>query len=187
MMMSSCRSGARFAAVSVIALLLGPGGCRGDGAERDDPDAAESASREGVVDLTIAEVEGRDEYTFGRVSGVVADKAGRIYVADGSANEVRVFGADGRFVHRIGRAGQGPGEFDGPCCLALRDDDHTLWVRDGGNARYMAFTLGDTGATYRTAVRMAHTDVNRWAPVSFDAAGNLIDVGSAARMAGVIS
>src|SRR5688500_8726079 len=153
----------------------------------DAPDATTVESREAVVELAIREVEGRDEYTFGRVSGTVADGRGRIYVADALANEVRVFGADGAFLYRIGRAGQGPGEFDSPCCLALRDDDRTLWVRDGGNARYLAFTLGDTAATCRIAVRMAHTDVNRWAPVGFDSAGNLIDIGTLARRGGEIS
>jgi hypothetical protein len=138
----------------------------------------EGEAREAVVDLTLAEGEGADERTFGRVSGVVVDQRGRIYVADASANEVRVFAPDGRFLYRIGRQGQGPGEFDGPCCLALRDDDRTLWVRDGGNARYTTFNLGDSGAVYRSAIRMAHTDINRWAPVTFDQVGNLIDIGS---------
>ena len=173
-------------AFGILLSALTVSGCeRSDGAGEatDDP----SAAREGVIDLTIREVEGRDEYTFGQVSGVVADRAGRVYVADASANDVRVFGPDGRFAYRIGRAGQGPGEFDGPCCLALRDDDRTLWVRDGGNARYMAFTVDDSGATYRRSLRMAHTDVNRWATLSFDAAGNLIDVGSVTRAADAVS
>ena len=168
-----------------VALLftIALGAC--DGGASPEPATAES--REAVVELAIREVEGRDEYTFGRVSGTAVDGTGRIYVADALAHEVRVFGRDGAFLYRIGRAGQGPGEFDGPCCLALRDDDRTLWVRDGGNARYVAFTLGDTEATYRTAIRMAHTDVNRWAPVGFDAAGNLIDIGTLARRGGEVS
>jgi hypothetical protein len=169
-------------AISILPMLIAVAGCRGT--EDSAPGEAASASsgpREGIVDLTITDTSGREEYTFARVGGVVADKSGRIYVADASSNDVRVFGPDGRFIYRIGRAGQGPGEFDGPCCLALRDDDRTLWVRDGGNARYMAFTLGDTSAAYRTAVRMAHTDVNRGAPLGFDRAGNLIDIGSLPR------
>ena len=176
---SALRPVIRSAALLTIVL----GGC--SGGESDDPPTAES--REGVVDLTIAEMEGRDEYTFARVSGVVADARGRIYVADSDADDIRVFGPDGTFLYRVGRKGQGPGDFDGPCCLALRDDDRTLWVRDGGNARYQAFSLTDTAATYRAAVRMAHTDVNRFAPLTFDEAGNLIDVGTMARQGGVIS
>lgn len=176
-MMNRRRSRMCTSLIPVMAVLTASWACAGDGA----PDPAAAESREGVVDLVIAETEGREENTFGRISGVVADGDGRIYVADAPANEIRVFAPDGRFLYRIGRKGQGPGEFDGPCCLALRDDDPTLWVRDGGNARYMAFTLGDSAATYRLSVRMAHTDVNRWAPVGFDSAGNLIDVGTLAR------
>ena len=152
-------------------------------ADRDasgDGTAESAATREGVIDLTISE-SGGEESTFGRVGGVVVDRKGRIYVADNPANEIRVFGPDGRFLYRMGRKGQGPGEFDGPCCMALRDDDRTLWVRDGGNGRYVAFTLGDSGGTHRMNVKMAHGDVNRWAPLGFDPAGNLIDVGTIPR------
>ncbi|HEX7051094.1 MAG TPA: 6-bladed beta-propeller [Longimicrobiales bacterium] len=48
---------------------------------------------------------------FGRIGNVIADAAGRIYVADAIAHEVRVFGPDGALVRRIGREGGGPGEF----------------------------------------------------------------------------
>src|SRR5688500_5793193 len=103
-MISSCRFSARATAMSVLALLLATGGCRGGDGDHAGKDAR-AGVREGVVDLTIAEVEGKDEYTFGRISGVAVDKAGRIYVADGQSNDVRVFGPDGRFIYRIGRAG----------------------------------------------------------------------------------
>jgi len=41
-----------------------------------------------------------------------SDSNGRIYVSDVKANEVLVFDKDGRFVRKIGRTGQGPGEFN---------------------------------------------------------------------------
>jgi sugar lactone lactonase YvrE len=157
-----------------VVLILAVVSCRAEDSSRE-PDADH---RQGIVELALGESDGPEEYTFARVSGLVADRRGRIYVADFSAHSVRVFDPGGRFLYRIGRKGQGPGEFSGPCCLALRDDDRTLWVRDGGNARYTSFTLGDTGAVYRSAIRMAHGDVNRFAPLGFDASGNLIDVGA---------
>ena len=179
---------AAFAGACLSSILLVA--CTAVDGTADDAPAAEA--REGIVEHTIdesaaGEGDSSDAYIFARVSGMVTDGKGRLYVADSRTEDVRVFGADGRFLHRIGRKGQGPGEFDGPCCLALRDDDRTLWVRDGGNARYVAFSLADTGATYRSSVRMAHTDVNRWAPVSFDPAGNLIDIGTLARQSEAIS
>jgi hypothetical protein len=41
-----------------------------------------------------------------------ADSNGRIYVSDVKAGQVFVFEKDGRFVTKIGRPGQGPGEFN---------------------------------------------------------------------------
>jgi hypothetical protein len=136
----------------------------------------ESTTLHGTVDLSIGEVDGADEYTFARIGGITVDSGGRIFAVDNGAHTVRVFGPDGRFRFSIGRRGQGPGELNEPCCVALRGD--TLWVRDNGNNRYVLYTVGDTAAVYGASVRMAHTDVNRWAPVTFDSAGNVIDIGS---------
>lgn len=52
--------------------------------------------------------------------GIVADPAAeRVYIADGAAKRVAVFDAAGRFLRALGRAGEGPGEFQGPGALAL--------------------------------------------------------------------
>jgi hypothetical protein len=51
---------------------------------------------------------------FGNPRGIAFDSRGRIYVADGDANHLKVFGPDGKFIRTIGRKGQGPGEFNGP-------------------------------------------------------------------------
>ena len=134
------------------------------------------------VDLTIGEEDGADEYTFARLGGLAVDSGGRMFVVDNGAHTVRVFGADGKFRYAIGRQGQGPGELIEPCCIALRGD--TLWVRNNGNNRYELFVVGDTGATPMTSVRMAHRDQNRWAPVTFDPAGNVIDIGLAPSVPG---
>jgi hypothetical protein len=149
--------------------------CRGG---EDAADADEAAtSLHGEVELAIGEVDGAEEYTFARIGGLAVDSGGRMFVVDNDAHTVRVFAPDGKFRYAIGRRGQGPGELMEPCCPALRGD--TLWVRDGGNARYDVYTVGDTAATYLTGVRMAHRDANRWAPVTFDPSGNVIDIGSA--------
>ncbi|HJP55537.1 MAG TPA: 6-bladed beta-propeller [Gemmatimonadales bacterium] len=47
-------------------------------------------------------------------TGAVIDPAGRLYVADQSPTEIKVFGRDGRLVRTIGRDGDGPGEFRSP-------------------------------------------------------------------------
>jgi hypothetical protein len=56
---------------------------------------------------------GEDESgtTFGSVAGAVRLSDGSVVVADGKANELRLFDAAGRLVRPIGRRGAGPGDF----------------------------------------------------------------------------
>ena len=42
---------------------------------------------------------------------IAVDGAGRIYVSDSKPEIIKVFGSDGKFLHTIGREGEGPGEF----------------------------------------------------------------------------
>jgi hypothetical protein len=128
------------------------------------------------VVVEIGDDGGSDEYLFGSVIGVARDSLGRIFVADAQASEVRAFGPDGRFLFRVARKGAGPGEVETPCCLTL-DEAGRLWVRDGGNGRYQAYRLEADGAVYQYQIRFQHSDRNFWAPVTFDTAGRLVDVG----------
>ena len=54
---------------------------------------------------------GGPELQFNRISGVVRLSSGSIAVADRGSGEIRVFAQDARFLRRVGRRGQGPGEF----------------------------------------------------------------------------
>jgi hypothetical protein len=83
-----------------------------------------------------AEAEG--PYQFGQIVGMATDAAGRVYILDRQAQDVRVFTRDGEFVRTIGRPGQGPGEFRQANGLTF-DPDGRLWVVDPGNSRYSAF------------------------------------------------
>ena len=80
-----------------------------------------------------------DEYIFGDVTSVAADRHGRIYVADRLSPSVRVFGSDGGFMAWIGREGEGPGEFMWPVDV-LPAADGRLFVR---GQRITAFAAGD--------------------------------------------
>jgi hypothetical protein len=113
---------------------------------------------------------------FGRVAGLIEDSAGRIYVADYQAGEVRVFASDGQHLYSFGGKGAGPGELSGPCCLAWAPDG-SLWIRDGGNQRYSGFQVEDSSAIFLSSLTMAHADYSYFAPVTFTADGDLIDVG----------
>ena len=129
-----------------------------------------------TVDVTIGVADGPDEYVFGRIVGVVTDSLGRVFAADMQASEVRVFDSVGEFLFTIGRRGAGPGEFDGPCCLAF-DPRGRLWVRDTRNARYNVYVVGETSAEYVDLRRMAHGGGGFTQAITFDPQGNLIDVG----------
>jgi hypothetical protein len=82
--------------------------------------------------LRLGALEGGPE-EFGRIRSLLADGAGRIYVAETMTNEVRVFSPEGTHVRTFGRRGQGPGEFSSLYSLAWMGDD--LVAMDPGNAR----------------------------------------------------
>lgn len=63
-------------------------------------------------ELSIGEAEGREEYMFSQVGGIVVDEEERIYVADLKETHIKVFTKDGEYLKTIGRKGQGPGEFE---------------------------------------------------------------------------
>jgi hypothetical protein len=61
--------------------------------------------------LQIGALEGPAELQFTEVVGAVRLRDGRIVVADRGSSELRIFGLDGVFLNRVGRRGEGPGEF----------------------------------------------------------------------------
>lgn len=70
---------------------------------------------------------------FGKVNSVGLSPAGDLFVADQFDHEIKVFGLDGRLRMRIGREGQGPGEFRSLYSLAWVGT--TLLVLDMRNRR----------------------------------------------------
>lgn len=73
---------------------------------------------------------------------LAVDDAGRIYVTDAKPAIIKVFAPDGRFLHTIGREGEGPGEFK-VAYLAVQGTN--LVVHDPGIARTSVF---DTSGTF---------------------------------------
>ena len=72
-----------------------------------------------ILDASFEEVyrvgawDGEDWETFGRVKRVAFDPSGNLYILDTQAARIVVVDRDGAFVRQFGRAGGGPGEFDG--------------------------------------------------------------------------
>ena len=61
--------------------------------------------------LLVGELDGPEDYLFGRIASVARDGAGNLVVADSRAGEIRVFDARGRHLRTFGGMGEGPGEF----------------------------------------------------------------------------
>ena len=65
-----------------------------------------------VPSVRIGMLEGPEEYVFGRLAGTLLLPGDSILVADATAHELRLFDPGGKFVRKIGRHGEGPGEFN---------------------------------------------------------------------------
>ncbi len=87
-----------------------------------------------VEDLRIGSLESAGPDLFGEIAGFDVDPAGRVWVLEGQAQEIRVFDAAGRHVRTVGRKGGGPGEFQGAVHAQFGPDGH-LWVMDPQNNR----------------------------------------------------
>ena len=90
--------------------------------------------------LTIGEVSGDLNYTFGFVSHALRLGDGSIVVADRSASELRHFGPDGVFIRSLGGRGEGPGEFALLNEVWARGD--TIWASDNLQGRISLFGRG---------------------------------------------
>jgi hypothetical protein len=90
------------------------------------------------LSLGGAQVEGPTQ--FSRIQGMLVDPAGRLWIADGQSNELRIFEADGTHWKTLGGRGQGPGEFLQLQVLGLVGGERVV-VWDRGNARRTVFDL----------------------------------------------
>ena len=91
-----------------------------------------------VPEVSIGELDGPEEYLFGRIVSIAVDDDRDVYVFDQQAQHVRVFDSDGAYVGTIGRRGEGPGEFGSAEAIAVLPDGR-LVARDPGNRRIAAF------------------------------------------------
>lgn len=88
--------------------------------------------------LRVGKLDGEGPELLASVASLRRDEAGRIYVLEQQAREIRVFDPDGRFLRSIGAPGSGPGELRTPIGMAW-DPAGNLWVVDPGNARYSIY------------------------------------------------
>lgn len=81
----------------------------------------------------------KEDYTFFRISGAVLAKNYDIYVSDFKGDFVARYTWKGEFVKKIGRPGQGPGDFSGPGLLNIFEDK--IYLYDGRNGRIAEMDL----------------------------------------------
>jgi hypothetical protein len=86
-----------------------------------------------VPEQRLGELDGADALVFAAIAGLEADDAGRIYVLDRQANELRIFEADGAHVRTAGRSGAGPGEYANANGLFWLTPDTLVVVDQRGN------------------------------------------------------
>lgn len=87
-------------------------------------------------DLRIGR-EDHPDYALGTVGGLAVADDGRILVSQPQERAIRVFDGDGRFLHRVGRAGEGPGEFTRLGMIGVLDD--ATWAVDCGGGCFVHF------------------------------------------------
>ncbi len=148
---------------ATLATIAALAGCAGDAPEFPDPDVEVVALD---VSSVIGSIDSGGPESFGQVSGVAVDAAGRVLVSDAQSGTIKVFDVSGAFLYEAGREGQGPDEFGSPCCVTVAPDGR-VWVRDRLNARYGVWEFGDSTARGVATVRMAHGDPRRSSPISF--------------------
>ncbi|MGA2586912.1 MAG: 6-bladed beta-propeller [Candidatus Aminicenantales bacterium] len=86
-----------------------------------------------VPEMTITDAAMGGKEFFGMVMDIALDDQGFIYVCDYKTNNIKKFDSSGKFLRTIGKAGQGPGDFDGPSELEFSHG--RLVVREGMNRR----------------------------------------------------
>ena len=80
-------------------------------------------------EVTIGRLDGPEEYQLYRVFGARRLRDGRIVLMNRGSNELRFYDSTGVFLSRVGREGDGPGEFRRGDGIWVTTGD-TLWVGD---------------------------------------------------------
>ena len=100
-----------------------------------------------TVDLEITEPPG---IIFNGLIDIATDSKNNIYVLDNKEKSIYLFNEKGTFLRRIGRAGQGPGEFGRPSSIYV-DSGDLIYVLDEANRRIEIF---DKNCNYVKSIRI---------------------------------
>jgi hypothetical protein len=116
-------------------LLAALSGCSSDGGETAaNLDSFPLLAAE--ADMRIGDFDDPD-LGFSRVTQMDVDEQGNLYVLEGLVPEIRVFTPDGTLIRRIGKRGEGPGEFQSAPLFGVVGD--TVWAVENGANRITLF------------------------------------------------
>ncbi len=125
------------------------------------------------TDLVLGADMSDPQQVFYRVSGVVPDPEGNIWVNDRGNLRVQVFDPSGDYIRTIGQEGQGPGEFERPIYPVIAAGHFlvrantrrlSLWALDGQHVRDMQLMKSLSQFTGVEEGFVAHY----WTPVEGD-------------------
>jgi hypothetical protein len=94
-------------------------------------------------EVSIGVLDGADEYIIGEPRALTVAPDGTILLLDSQLPVLRMYSSDGTHLRDVGRAGNGPGEYESPDGLAALSDGRIL-VRDPANQRITVY--GPDGA-----------------------------------------
>lgn len=108
-----------------------------------------------------------DDFFFDGIDGMTITPTGELYVVDRKQNCLFKFDLEGNLLTKIGRKGQGPGEFNFPRDVIAVNDQ--IWVTDYLNARIQIFKNDQ----YASMIKLDKPT----SPVSFAVIDDIIYVG----------
>jgi hypothetical protein len=120
-----------------------------------------------VDELRIGKQDTGPEYQFTAVIALDVDDAGRIYVLEQQAAEVRIYDSAGRHLRSLGRPGRGPGEFSPTTTAVLAGTAGRVYVADLMRQRIVALDTAGVEIGSTPLVFQGELPV-RWEPASPD-------------------
>jgi hypothetical protein len=115
-------------------------------------------------ELRIGAQDGDPAYQLSAVVAIDVDDAGRIYVLDQQAAQVRMYDAGGRHLRTLGRPGMGPGELSTATAAVLASSG-VVYVADLLRQRIVAFGEGGSEIGSSPLLMQAGVPI-RWQPTA---------------------
>ena len=87
-------------------------------------------------ELTIGDKNISSENEIMSISSIGVDDKGNVYVVDPKASDIKVFDISGKYLNKIGRRGQGPGELEVPVRIRIFRNEYIVVFSLGRMTKY---------------------------------------------------